>query len=283
MTDVNSVFGFELFQKLYHDDIGKKEDVIILFVHWYLTKAGFRCIGIGDETVFDASEKGSELLPAEWNSRPNYALRYVQDGKLHVLLGVKSDADLLLNLMRHHDNSVFNIPFPIEETVSALHGPLETIMPSYQTMLHNIQKDFVSPTCSNDAATQTTVSNNGSTSETTAVPAHDGHPSLRVEPRRPPANRLRPEYDPARVGHRDLHPLGEGGGMIFHPFESRRRQTGRLPGGLGMPGVLPPGAIPPGARFDPFGPPELDPFRQPRHRQPDNDHLPPPGYDDMFQ
>jgi len=49
--------------------------------------------------VFSESEKGSELLPTEWNLRPNYALRYVKDGKLHVLLGVKSDMDLLLNLM----------------------------------------------------------------------------------------------------------------------------------------------------------------------------------------
>lgn len=48
MTSVN-VFGFELFQKLYDNEIQKKEDVIILFVHWYLMKSGFKCIGIGDE------------------------------------------------------------------------------------------------------------------------------------------------------------------------------------------------------------------------------------------
>ena len=54
MVDVtNNVFGFELFQKLYHDDIHKKEDVIILFMHWYLTKSGFRCIGIGDDVSSD--------------------------------------------------------------------------------------------------------------------------------------------------------------------------------------------------------------------------------------
>lgn len=51
------------------------------------------------QIVFDASEKGSELLPPEWNLHPNYALRYVKDEKLHILLGVKSDMDLLLNLM----------------------------------------------------------------------------------------------------------------------------------------------------------------------------------------
>jgi len=29
MANVNNVFGFELFQKLYYDDIHKKEDVLI--------------------------------------------------------------------------------------------------------------------------------------------------------------------------------------------------------------------------------------------------------------
>ena len=39
--------------------------------------------------------------------------------------------------------------------------------------------------------------------------------------------------------------------------------------------------MPPGARFDPFGPPDILRPR-PLPGQPDNDHLPPPGYDDMF-
>jgi len=41
------------------------------------------------------------------------------------------------------------------------------------------------------------------------------------------------------------------------------------------------GAVPPGARFSPFGPPDVDPMRRFPHR-PGNDHLPPPGYNDMF-
>lgn len=40
------------------------------------------------------------------------------------------------------------------------------------------------------------------------------------------------------------------------------------------------GAVPPFAKFDPFGPPDVN-LPRPR-RDPDNDHLPPPGYDDMF-
>lgn len=61
------------------------------------------------------------------------------------------------------------------------------------------------------------------------------------------------------------------------------------PGRLGpqpLPGQLPRGAVPPGARFDPFGPvprggSRTDP-RSGRFAGPDPDHLPPPGYDDMF-
>lgn len=48
MGDVNDTFGFEIVQTLYDNQIVKKEDVIILFVHWYLIKNGFRCIGLGD-------------------------------------------------------------------------------------------------------------------------------------------------------------------------------------------------------------------------------------------
>lgn len=42
--------------------------------------------------------------------------------------------------------------------------------------------------------------------------------------------------------------------------------------------------MPPGARFDPYGPPDIGPQRGPRRGfgTPDPDHLPPPGYDDMF-
>lgn len=43
-----------------------------------------------------------------------------------------------------------------------------------------------------------------------------------------------------RIGVGDLDPFGQGGGMIFDPFDMRRRQIGRAPGGLGVPGVLPP-------------------------------------------
>uniref|UniRef100_A0A672SKE2 Proteasome inhibitor PI31 subunit n=1 Tax=Sinocyclocheilus grahami TaxID=75366 RepID=A0A672SKE2_SINGR len=65
------------------------------------------------------------------------------------------------------------------------------------------------------------------------------------------------------------------GGMIVDPLRAGFPRSGFDPSS-GIPGVLPPGAVPPGARFDPFGPVG-------RHRPgPDPDHMPPPGYDDMF-
>ncbi|XP_029666053.1 proteasome inhibitor PI31 subunit isoform X2 [Formica exsecta] len=282
MTDTTNTFGFEALYKIYCKEINKKQDVIILLIHWYLTRCGFRCIGIGDEKTFNVSQRGSELLPEGWNSQINYALRYIKDEKLYVLLGIKSDMDLLLNLMRHHDDSISNIQFPIEETVTSYSGLLETMIPSYHTILHSIQKDFVGALDSGntkEVATQTNTSSNLHSFESNESQTRRSFDPLRVigpEPDRP----LRPEYDPARVGVRDLHPFGQGGGMIFDPFGGRP-STGRLPSGLGVPGRLPPGAIPPGARFDPFGPPDMDsPLRPPR-RRPDDDHLPPPPFD-MF-
>lgn len=281
MTDASNMFGFELLQKLHHDEIHKKEDVIILFIHWYLVKCGFRCIGIGDKKTFNVSERGSELLPKDWNLGNNYTLRYIQNEKLYILFGIKSDMDLLLNLVRHHDDSISNIQFSIEGTVSTLHGPLETVIPSYHTILHSIQNDLLGAIYSGNSkeeATQTSTSNNQGSFETNENRRRRDLDPLRVGPDPQPLYRA-PEHDPARVGVRDLDPFGQGGGMIFDPFDSRP-PTGRLPSGLGVPGRLPPGAIPPGARFDPFGPPDLDPLR-PRRRRPDDDHFPPPGFD-MF-
>lgn len=77
------------------------------------------------------------------------------------------------------------------------------------------------------------------------------------------------------VGRGDLDPFGRGGGMLFNP--PGRFEPG-LPGMPGRPGFPHPGIVP-GARFDPFGPPDPDRIGR---AGPNPDHLPPPGYDDMF-
>lgn len=45
----DALFGWDLTFKTVEKDIKRKSDVIIAFIHWNLTKRGFRSIGIGDE------------------------------------------------------------------------------------------------------------------------------------------------------------------------------------------------------------------------------------------
>ena len=47
-SDSGNTFGFELLYKVTEAQINKNEDVLILFVHWYFIKNGFKCLGIGD-------------------------------------------------------------------------------------------------------------------------------------------------------------------------------------------------------------------------------------------
>jgi len=64
---------------------------------------------------------------------------------------------------RHHDDSISNVQFSIEETVSTLHGPLEIVIPSYRTILHTVQKDLLGAIYSGNSkevTTQTTTSSN---------------------------------------------------------------------------------------------------------------------------
>nr|XP_031830815.1 proteasome inhibitor PI31 subunit [Nomia melanderi] len=279
MVDVNVTFGFELLHSLYGSQVLKKEDVLILFVHWYLVKNSFRCLGFGDSKAYNASEKGTELLPEGWNTHPNYALRYIKDGNLYILHGVKSDEDLLLNLLRTDNQGVSNIQFPINQTVTDLHDSLESLIPSHQTVMQVIQTDLINPVSSGnttETATQTSTENR----ENVSVPIPD---PLRIEhPTRSTQSQERnPLADPRNVGRSDLDPFAHGGGMIFDPLGPLRNPINPYRPGLGVPGRLPPGAVPPHARFDPFGPPDVNQPR-PFPRNPDNDHLLPSDYDDMY-
>nr|XP_033321463.1 proteasome inhibitor PI31 subunit-like [Megalopta genalis] len=254
MVDVNSTFGFEVFQSLYDSQVSKKEDVLILFVHWYFIKNSFRCIGLGDSNLYLFSYDKSRKLYKE----SYYALRYVKDKKLYILHGIKSDEDLLLNLLRTGDQRVSNIQFEINQTVTDLRGPLESLIPSYQTVIQVIQTDLLNPIMSDNAANTTANTSTQTSTESRdsniVIPLRQGLP-IRARPGAPHAG---------NIGERDLNPLArEGGGMIFDPFPLRDGLAGRP--GLGVPGRLPPGAVPPYARFDPFGPP--------RFRDPDAEYL----------
>ncbi|KAI4482573.1 hypothetical protein M0804_008426 [Polistes exclamans] len=274
-------YGFELLQKTVDNDIRKKEDAIILLVHWYLVKCGFKCLGYGISRIFDPSERGSELLPEEWNKGPNYRLRYLKDGKLFLLYGIQSDEDVVMNLLRTEDEKITNVEFPLLQTVKELHGPLEVMIPSYPTVLHKLYGELIGPLNSSNCKDQSTQTSTSSFEREPREPyvQPEFNPLLRN-----PSRHWVPEADPRRVGGADLDPFGRGrggggGGMLFEPF--RWGMDPRGIGGLGVPGRLPHGAVPPGARFDPFGPPDVNPMPR-RIQNPDNDEFPPPGYNDMF-
>lgn len=258
--------GLEVLYRCVSDSISCPQDALVGFVHWEMVKGGYRCIGSGDEPC--SSDKKSELLPADWSSNKElYSLRYQSDGgDAHFLLkAITVDSTLIFNLMNSSTQQVTNLTVNISDHVNADH-------------LHTFDSVFKDT----DSLSQKV--------KTQLLPAQDRPTGSKRDTRSPreeaEEQRRSPEYrDPHRehmippfaVGGADLDPFGSrgGGGMIVDPLRSGYPRSGFDPSS-GIPDILPPGAVPPGARFDPFGPVG-------RHRPgPDPDHLPPPGYDDMF-
>lgn len=126
-------------------------------------------------------------------------------------------------------------------------------------------------------------------------------PLMEGQPIQPPPNTV--WSGPPQIGASDLNPFagGVGGGMLFDPNDPSHYPQGPFsnqhPRFIPSPsGPLPGIAAPPGAKFTPYttlDPPASDRFRGRGgfvargrgHRSPgnpDNDHMRPPGYDDMF-
>lgn len=278
-STLENTFGFELLYQIHCEQLNSNEDVLVLFTHWFLLKNGFKCLGTGDSKEIGPDEKGSEILPTGWNQAVNYTLRYVKDGKLYILMALKSEANLLLNFLRIEDHKVFNLQLALD-VVQNTRGSLELLIPGYSTVIQLLHSEFIVPVLtavSQEVSTQTISSDSNRSNR-------DYDDPLRVGPPRIPSGvilgeNIRPI--PFRYGQEDLDPFGGrapgAGGMLFDPFQGPRPAYP----GLGVPGRLPRGAAPPGARFDPFGPPDSNP-PVPNTRRPDADHFPPPGSDDMF-
>lgn len=273
------LFGWDLTFKTVENDIKRKADVIVAFIHWNLTKRGFKSIGIGDERSLSGDEEKSELLPTGWNDKDNYALRYVLETKLFILHALSTDGNLIINLMRSEDLVVSNIAVNIEDTVKEVKGSINKMIPNHKELIYNVKRDLIDTvTEKSTASTETQTSRPESSTRRLDDP-------LRVPTRPERASDpsglwgIPPPRIPG-VGRSDLDPFAPAGsGMLYNPFAPRRDIENP---GLGVPGGLPRGAVPPGARFDPFGPPG-GPMPGGRRAPPDADHLPPPGFDDnMF-
>ncbi|XP_041477683.1 proteasome inhibitor PI31 subunit-like isoform X1 [Lytechinus variegatus] len=280
-------------------------DGLICFIHWNVVNKGFRCVGHGDDT--SSSNKKSELLPAMWNSsQEEYVIRYVPENSedQHLLKCIVMGDTLLVNFMRLKDEKVSSLTLDVDQYVNKEHlKDFDRIYRDKELLHQLINDDLMAPLNKNQTPStssqqaqstrQSTEQRQGRERETDPLrdpdPLRDTDP-LRIPPRHP-GQAGRPEWgqprDPFAVGGDDLDPFGPGGaGMLMDPFRGGMPHRGIDPG-IGMPGGrLPRGAVPPGARFDPIGPPRPGgPGGGPQggfDGGPDPDHLPPPGYDDMF-
>lgn len=269
--------GLELLFNCVSSSLTCSQDALICFVHWEIVKSGYKCLGIGDEPK--DGEKKSELLPPGWNeSKDLYALRYrSKDDKSNLLLKAFTvDSTLIFNLMDSKTEKVTDLTVNVSEYVDEANlQTFESVFKNTDELIMKLKSSLL-PTEKEERQGKTEKKTERERASNLRDPLSD--PLLiptRGPPRRHPPDWSDP-MNPFAAGGADLDPFGgRAGGMIVDPLRAGFPRSGFDPSS-GIPGVLPPGAVPPGARFDPFGPVG-------RHRPgPDPDHMPPPGYDDMF-
>uniref|UniRef100_A0A3Q2TL33 Proteasome inhibitor PI31 subunit n=2 Tax=Fundulus heteroclitus TaxID=8078 RepID=A0A3Q2TL33_FUNHE len=267
--------GLEVLYTCVADRIGCPQDAVVCFVHWEMIKNGYRCIGSGDEPR--SSDKKSELLPADWNNdKELYSLRYkASDTDTQVVLkAITVDSTLIFNLMNSSTKQVSDLMVSVGDHVNAdqLHT-FDSVYKDPDGLAQKVKTQLL--------PAQTERKNRREEEEEPPRRREEDSDPLRMPSRNPrqggPPHWPDPLVPPFAAGGADLDPFGSrgGGGMIVDPLRSGYPRSGFDPSS-GIPDILPPGAVPPGARFDPFGPVGR------RRPGPDPDHMPPPGYDDMF-
>ncbi|XP_041807114.1 proteasome inhibitor PI31 subunit [Chelmon rostratus] len=273
--------GLEVLYTCVAGSISCPQDAIVCFVHWDMIKSGYRCIGSGDEPR--NSDKKSELLPADWSSNKElYSLRYkAKDGDTQLLLkAIAVDSTLIFNLMNCSTQQVSDLTVNISDHVDAdqLHT-FDSVFKDADSLSEKVRTQLL-PSQDRPTGQRAEMKSRRVEEEEQRRRGEDSDP-LRIPSRNPrqgaPPHWPDPMLPPFEAGGADLDPFGSrgGGGMIVDPLRSGYPRSGFDPSS-GIPDILPPGAVPPGARFDPFGPIGR------RRPGPDPDHMPPPGYDDMF-
>ncbi|XP_069568780.1 proteasome inhibitor PI31 subunit [Brachyistius frenatus] len=276
--------GLEVLYTCVAGDISCPQDAVVCFVHWEMIKSGYRCIGSGDEPR--SGDKKSELLPADWSSNKElYSLRYkanTTDTPM-MLKAISVDSTLIFNLMNCRTQQVSDLMVNISDHVDT--DQLHTFDSAFKDAGGLSEKVTSQLLPSQDRTTGQKAERKSRREDEGEEEAQrrrgeDDDP-LRI-PNRHPRQGTQPHWPdplvpPFAAGGADLDPFGSrgGGGMIVDPLRSGYPRSGFNPSS-GIPDILPPGAVPPGARFDPFGPVGR------RRPGPDPDHMPPPGYDDMF-
>ncbi|TMS19240.1 proteasome inhibitor PI31 subunit [Larimichthys crocea] len=273
--------GLEVLYTCVSDGITCPQDAVVCFVHWDVIKSGYRCVGCGDEPR--SSDKKSELLPADWSSNKElYSLRYkAKDGDTQFMLkAIVVDSTLIFNLMNSSTQQVTDLTVNISDHVDAEQlRSFDSVFKDTDSLSEKVRTQLLPPRDRPTGQRAETKSRRdeeveqrrrGEDDDPLRIPTR--HPRQGTQPNWPD-----PMLPPFAAGGADLDPFGSrgGGGMIVDPLRSGYPRSGFDPSS-GIPDILPPGAVPPGARFDPFGPIGR------RRPGPDPDHMPPPGYDDMF-
>ncbi|XP_070758470.1 proteasome inhibitor PI31 subunit [Enoplosus armatus] len=273
--------GLEVLYTCVSSSINCPQDAVVCFVHWEMIKSGYRCIGSGDEPR--STDKKSELLPADWSSNKElYSLRYKAiDSETQLLLkAIAVDSTLIFNLMNSSTQQVSDLTVNISDHVDADQlRTFDSVFKDADSLSEKVKTQLLP---SRDRPTgQTAEKKSRREEEEEQRRRGEDNDPLRIPNRRPHQGTQPhwpgPMLPPFAAGGADLDPFGSrgGGGMIVDPLRSGYPRSGFDPSS-GIPDILPPGAVPPGARFDPFGPVGR------RRPGPDPDHMPPPGYDDMF-
>ncbi|XP_050094767.1 proteasome inhibitor PI31 subunit [Anopheles aquasalis] len=246
-------YGFDTLWKLMENSIESKSEVLILFVHWYLTKNGFLNVGVGDDKTLKDSDERSELLPEGWNAnRDSYALRYAYDGQLFILHGNLSNGTMIVNLLCIKTVLVSVVAFRLDETVRAYRGNnLNALIANVGTQLSRLKNEMIQEVVADSTKNSETQTEAESPTSTLRMQAARQICSQQGIDRRPSGLEVGSAYD---VGYADLNPLGVlGGGMLLppghrpHDVRPRIRWDRIGPGpGMGFRGPNPDHMRPPG-------------------------------------
>jgi len=305
-----------------HPTLRNEFDAIVAVLHCTMREMGFICTGHEEKTSSNDEFDKQVFAEGWNKSSDSYSFQYkhTQSTMTFIVKYLLMNDKLLVHGLSKEDNKVYSLEISAKDYVTekipldnidSLYKDIDKLISLFKIhitskLIPNLNKpgyEVSHPAHQNETQTQ---------SQTQQQPPPRRDP-LAEPPRHHPSYNPydRQGYDPLRVpgtgrappfglGYGDMGypspmpgfgiPGGEMGGNLVGPghpgFGPRAMDPfASDPFGIGGP-RLPPGAVPPGARFDPFGPParpNMPRFPGPRgFGGPDNDELPPPGYDNMY-